>query len=92
MNEDFIVVSKDEAIRKIMEAPGDTVIIGKILISNPSSYIHDRSVRSKKKDGELLIIAAKEIEYQNNNYFGTLSLHGTREESVIHSILFPQIE
>jgi len=92
MNGDFIVVSKEEAIQKIMEAPGDTVIIGKFLIVNPPHYIHDRPVRSKKKDGELLIIAAKEIEYQNNNYFGTLSLHGIKEEAVTHNILFPQLE
>lgn len=92
MNGDFIVVSKEEAIKKIMEAPGDTVIIGKFLIVNPPHYIHDNPVRGKKKDGELLIIAAKEIEYQNNNYFGTLSLHGVKEEAVIHNILFPQLE
>ncbi|WP_024347401.1 hypothetical protein [Lacrimispora indolis] len=98
MNGDFIVVSKEEAIRKIMEAPGDTVVIGKISITNqPVHFIHDKPVRSKKMDGKLLIIAANEIEYQNNNYFGTLSLHGIEkeeeeEESVIHNILFPQLE
>lgn len=98
MNEDFIVVSKEEAIRKIMAAPGDTVVIGKISITNqPAHFIHDKPVRSKKMDGKLLIIAANEIEYQNNNYFGTLSLHGIEKEeekaeSVIHSILFPQLE
>ncbi len=101
MNEGFVVVSKDEAIRKIMEAPGDTVVIGKISVSNsPIHFVHNRPVRSKKMEGELLIIAANEIEYQNNDYFGTLSLHGINgnkregkeELSVIHSILFPQLE
>lgn len=97
MNGDFIVVSKEEAIKKIMEAPGDTVVIGKISVANPPAhFIHDKPVRSKKKDGRLLIIAANEIEYQDNNCFGTLSLHGIRkekeEESIIHSILFPQKE
>ncbi|RFZ78280.1 hypothetical protein DS742_14295 [Lacrimispora amygdalina] len=97
MNEDFIVVSKEEAIKKIMEAPGDTVIIGRISITSPAMhYSHDKPVRGKKKDGKLLIIAANEIEYQDNNCFGTLSLHGIRkekeDESIIHSILFPQKE
>lgn len=92
MNGDFIIVSKEEAIRKIKEAPGDTVIIGKISVSDQSHYVHEAPTRTKKKDGERLIIAANEIEYQNNSYFGTLSLHGLKEESVIHNILFPQLE
>lgn len=98
MSGNFVVVSKEEAIRKIMEAPGDTVIIGKILINEQSYCTHDKPVRSNKRDGEKLIIAANEIGYQNNDYFGTLSLHGAKEkeedeeESVIHSILFPQLE
>lgn len=99
MNGDFIVVSKEEAIRKIMAAPGDTVIIGKISITKqPVQFTHNKPIRSKKQDGRLLIIAANEIEYQNNDYFGTLSLHGVKKieedevESVIHSILFPQLE
>ncbi len=47
----------------------------------------------KKEKGEELIKQAENILYQNNDFFGTLSLYGVlREKDVIHNILFPQLE
>lgn len=59
-------------------------------IVNKKTYIHD--VPRRIKNGEELIKKADNICYQDNDFFGTLSLHGILQEDTIHNILFPQLE
>ena len=47
----------------------------------------------KRKKGENLIDNADSIEYQDNEFFGRLSLYGvTSEKNLIHNLLFSQLE
>ena len=50
----------------------------------------------KKKKGKSLVDKATEIKYQDNDFFGMLSLYGVLEKNmdknVIHNISFPQME
>lgn len=56
-------------------------------------YGNDITRKIKKKNGEELIKKADNICYQDNNFFGTLSLYGVvQEKDIIHNILFPQLE
>ena len=68
----------------------DMVILSVI---DKKSYIHDIPKKIKKKKSEELIEKADNIRYQDNDYFGTLSLYGVlKEKDTIHNILFPQLE
>lgn len=90
---ELLTVSKDAAKKMIDEAPGDTVMILKL---NTISYAHSKPKRKRKDDGKRLIDRANEIEYQNNDFFGRMSLYGIPDDKgrrdIIHNILFPQIE
>jgi len=68
----------------------DTVIL---TVVNKKTYIHDKPRKIKKKKGEALIRQADNIFYQDNDFFGTISLYGVlKEKCIIHNILFPQLE
>ena len=69
----------------------DTVVL---LVFDKKNLIHDEPEKIRKKKGEELIKQADDILYQDNDFFGTLSLYGVRKEnrSIIHNILFPQLE
>lgn len=68
----------------------DIVILSVI---NRKTYVHDIPRKIEKKNGEELIRKADNILYQNNDFFGTLSLYGVlKEKNIIHNILFPQLE
>lgn len=77
---------------KLMEHldENDTVIL---TIIDKKKYLHNVPKRIKKKNGEELIKQADDILYQNNDFFGILSLYGVlKEENIVHNILFPQLE
>lgn len=63
-------------------------------ILDKKTHIHNIPKRIKKKKGEELIRKADNIFYQDNEFFGTLSLYGILKEkdNIIHNILFPQLE
>lgn len=64
-----------------------------LTINNIKTCENVKPVRIKKRKGEELIDEADNIEYQNNDFFGRLELHGiTKEKEIIHNILFPQLE
>ena len=64
-----------------------------LCVINRETHVHKKNENIKKKSGEELIRQAENIIYQNNDYFGTLSLSGVlRDKDVIHNILFPQLE
>ena len=69
----------------------DTVIL---TVIDKKTYFHEVPKRKKKKNGEELIQQANDIIYQNNDFFGILSLYGVlkEEDNIIHNILFPQLE
>ena len=56
-------------------------------------YMHRKPEKIRKKNGEELIKQAEDILYQDNDFFGTLSLYGVlKEKNIVHNILFPQLE
>lgn len=87
---DFIVVSKEEAIRRIEDAPGDVVLVSTISRIGDSN-LYTASKKQNKKDGRLLVVAADEVLYQDNDIFGILSLKGIVEKT-IHNLGFSQLE
>lgn len=88
---DTITCTAKEALSLLKYMKDDDVVT--LTINNTKTFIHEKPIRIKKKKGEELINKADGIEYQDNIIFGRISLYGvTKEESVIHNILFPQLE
>ncbi len=86
-----IICSVKDAFKLLQHMNEDDMIILNVI--NKKTYIHDRPKRIRKKSGEELIKQADDIFYQDNDFFGTLSLHGViKEKDTIHNILFPQEE
>lgn len=87
----LIVCSAKEACELMKHIDeNDTVIL---TVLDKKEYRHDKPKRIKKKKGEELIKQADDIYYQDNDFFGMLSLYGVlREKDIIHNILFPQME
>lgn len=91
MNEGFIICSAKQACELMQHMNEDDVVF--LCVVNRKTHIHNGNKNIKKKKGEELINQADNIMYQDNDYFGTLSLHGVlRDKNVIHNILFPQLE
>ena len=90
---EMVTVTKDVAKRMIDEAPGDMVTI--ITIAT-NTHVHSKPKRREKEEGKKLIDSARKISYQDNDFFGRMSLYGVKEENnnikMVHNILFPQIE
>lgn len=86
-----IVCSVKEAFELMKHMDENDMVV--LSIINKKTYIHDIPKRIKKKNGEELIKKANNICYQDNDFFGTLSLYGVlQEKDIIHNILFPQLE
>lgn len=86
-----VVCSAKEACELMKHMDEDAMVV--LSIINRKTYIHGIHRRIKKKNGEKLIKKAENILYQDNDFFGTLSLYGVlKENNTIHNILFPQIE
>ena len=66
MMDGYLTVSKEEAKRMIDAAPGNSVTIA---IYNTSTMVHKPSSREKKRIGKEIIELAREIGYQNNDFF-----------------------
>ena len=78
-------VDKEVAKRIIDEAPG------KIWIDsfNGITFIHTRPRQITVDEGKRIINKANTIDYQDNDFFGLLSLDGV-QEFIVHNIKFPQ--
>ena len=78
-------VSKEEAKQLIDSAQG------KIWIDsfNGITFIHTRTQQISVDEGKKIINKASTVDYQNNDFFGLLSLEGV-QEFMIHNIKFPQ--
>jgi hypothetical protein len=79
-----------EGVNNIMSHLNDDDIV--ILTTlNINTLEHSENQRITKKKGKEYIDKAKSIEYQDNDYFGRLSLSGiSQDEDVIHNLLFVQ--
>jgi len=86
-----IVCSVKEAYKLMEHMDENDIVI--LSVINRKTYVHDIPRKIEKKNGEELIRKADNILYQNNDFFGTLSLYGVlKEKNIIHNILFPQLE
>ena len=86
-----ILCSVKDAV-KLMEHMGDEDMVI-LTVINKKDYVHDVPRRIKKTKGEELIKQADNIFYQDNDFFGTISLYGVlKEKDSIHNLLFPQLE
>lgn len=91
MSEGFIVCSAKKACELMQHMDEDDLVMLRIV--NKKTFIHGENKNIKRKNGEELIRRADNITYQDNEYFGTLSLYGVlRDKDIIHNILFPQME
>ncbi len=89
MNE--IICSIEEALQMLSHLDKKAIVI--ITINNKNTHKHSIPKKIQVKKGKELIARADNILYQNNDYFGRLSLYGViRNKDIIHNILFPQKE
>ena len=83
------VITVKEAKKLLEHMNDDDIVILSLL--NQKTYVHAQPKRIKKINGERLIDRADAIEYQDNDFFGRLSLYGvTTDKYMIHNLLFPQ--
>ena len=83
----YLTVSKEEAKKMIDAAPGNSVTIA---IYNTSTMIHKPTSREKKRIGKEIIELAREIGYQNNDFFGVIGcLSSEKEGEFMKNIMFP---
>lgn len=77
-------VSKEEAKKIIDKTPG------KIWIDsfNGITFIHTKPKQISADEGKNMINKALTVDYQDNDFFGRLSLEGVQER-IIHNINFP---
>lgn len=86
-----IKCSVKEALEMLSHMNKDDEVI--ITINNRMTHQYTKAKRIKREKGEELIIRANGILYQDNEYFGRLSLYGVlKNKDIIHNILFPQLE
>ena len=87
-----IICSVKEAHKLMVHLDGDDMVV--LTVLDKKTHIHSNPKKIKKKNGEELIKKADNILYQDNDFFGTLSLYGVtkKEKDTIHNILFPQLE
>ena len=87
-----MVCSVKEACELMKHMDANYVVI--LTVIDRKTYLHDVPKKIKKKSGEELIKQADDIFYQNNDFFGTLSLYGLnviKENNFVHNILFQQL-
>ncbi len=86
-----IVCSVKDAFELMKHMDENDMVV--LSVVNRKTYTHDIPRKIRKKKGEELIKEADNICYQDNDFFGTLSLYGVlQEKDTIHNILFPQLE
>lgn len=84
-----VICSVREACEIIDTDTNDIFVLTTI---NKENFLHETPKRIMKQQGKELIEQAEDIYYQDNDFFGVLSLHGAvKEKNVICNILFPQV-
>ncbi|MCR2051213.1 hypothetical protein NSB25_28815 [Acetatifactor muris] len=88
---EVIICSAKEACELMKHMNDNDMVM--LSVVDRKTYIHSVPRKIKKKNGEELIKQANNIRYQDNDFFGTISLYGVlKEKDTIHNILFPQLE
>lgn len=83
-----VICSAREAC-KIIDMDANNILV--LTTINKQNFLHETPKRIIKQQGRELIEKAEYIFYQDNDFFGVLSLHGAvKEKNVICNILFPQ--
>lgn len=88
-----IVCSVEEAFELLEHVDKDAILV--LAIINRKKHLHQKTRKINKENGEEYIRRADSIFYQNNDFFGMLSLYGVlnkEDRDTIHNILFPQSE
>ena len=88
---EFLICSAKQAkvLLSYMDEEDEVILT----VLNKKTHIHEENKRIQKKNGEELINKAKNIFYQDNDFFGIFSLYGVlKDDNIIHNILFPQLE
>lgn len=86
-----IVCSAKEAYELMKHMDENSMVV--LTILDKKTHMHSIPKRIKKKNGEELIKQADNIFYQDNDFFGMLSLYGVlKKKNIIHNISFPQLE
>ena len=80
-------VSKEKAKQIIDETPGMIWVDS----FNGITFIHTRPRQITIDEGKKIINKAVTVNYQDNDFFGLLSLDGV-QEFMVHNIKFPQLE
>jgi hypothetical protein len=83
-----IICSIKEGKEKIGHLKSDDVIL--LTIFNEDKFIHSENQKINREKGEKLIDKAEKIEYQDNDFFGRLSLFGVRKSKLVYNLLFQQ--
>lgn len=85
-----VICSIREACKLIDMDVNDIVVLTTI---NKENFLHEVPKRIMKQQGKELIEQAEDIFYQDNDFFGILSLCGVvKDKDIIHNILFPQVK
>lgn len=88
-----IMCSVKEAVKLMEHMDDEDMVVLTIINREEKKYIHDIPKKIRKKNGEDLIKQADNIYYQNNDYFGRLSLYGVlKGRDIVHNISFPKME
>ena len=83
--------SVKDAVKLMEHMSDDDMVL--LTVVNKKTFVHDLPKRIKKQKGEELIRQADNRFYQDNDFFGTISLYGVlKEKDSIHNLLFPQLE
>lgn len=86
-----VVCTVEEAVQLLKHLNREDVVI--LTVLNKTTHVHSKPKRIKKEKGEELIKRASSVFYQDNDFFGRLSLYGVcKEKDDINNILFPQLE
>lgn len=86
----IVTMSKADAIKKIIDSPGDTV---KMAIMDEITLIHEPVVNICKDDGVSYIHKSKKVKYNDNDFFGVLSLYDViKDAKQIHYLMFAQTD
>lgn len=87
--ENVMMCSVKDALKLLEHMNDDDMVT--LTIFTKKNFQHKKTGIIKKKEGEELINEADLIEYQDNDFFGRLSLYGVvPEKEVIHNLLFAQ--